>query len=70
MAISKLSDAANSHGKLAYQINEAAQASGLSRSTLYQLIKTGELKSVKAAGRRLVLRNDLEAFLASRRDAA
>ena len=56
--------------KLAFQINEAVRVTGLSRTTLYELIKTGQLKTIKAAGRRLVLKADLEAFLASCRDAA
>lgn len=40
--------------KLAYRISEAVVASGLSRSTLYQLIGSGRLKSVKIGGRRLI----------------
>ena len=56
--------------KLAFRIEEAVRASGLGRTTLYELIKTGQPKTIKAAGRRLVLKADLEAFLASCRDAA
>jgi excisionase family DNA binding protein len=56
------------HGKLAYRIDEAAQASGLGRTTLYELIGSGQLKAFKAAGRRLIMRSDLEAFLASYRE--
>ncbi len=70
MANATFSAETGSQDKLAYQVNEAARASGLSRTTLYELIKTGQLKTIKAAGRRLVLKSDLEAFLASCRDAA
>ena len=37
-----------------YQINEAAVAYRLSRSTIYKLIATGVLRSVKVGGRRLI----------------
>ena len=56
--------------KLAYQIDEAARASGLGKTSLYKLISEGKLKAIKAAGRRLILRDDLEAYLRSCREAA
>ena len=49
--------------KLAYRIDEAVRASGLGRTTIYDEIKAKRLRSVKVAGRRLILRDDLEAFL-------
>jgi excisionase family DNA binding protein len=49
--------------KLAYRIDEAIHVSGLGRTTIYDEIKSQRLKSVKVAGRRLILREDLEAFL-------
>jgi excisionase family DNA binding protein len=49
--------------KLAYRIDEAAVAFGLSRSKIYELIGSGELRSIKAGGRRLILRDDAIAFL-------
>lgn len=55
--------------KLAYRIDEAVAASGLSRSTLYALIGNGTLPSVRVAGRRLILKDDLVAFLTGRADA-
>jgi excisionase family DNA binding protein len=70
MAIADNAGHAGAQEKLAYQVNEAARASGLSRTTLYELIKNGQLKTIKAAGRRLILRSDLQAYLASCRDAA
>ena len=56
--------------KLAYRIDDAAQVSGIGRTSLYQLIATGQLKAIKAAGRRLILRTDLERYLAACREAA
>jgi excisionase family DNA binding protein len=44
---------------LAYSVTEAAQAVGLSRTTLYDLMRSGTLPSRKVAGRRLLLRRDL-----------
>jgi len=52
-----------SHQPLAYRMPSAAMVSGISKARLYELITTGELKSVKRAGRRLIMRDDLEAFL-------
>ena len=49
--------------KLAYQVNEAVRVSGLSRTTLYELMKTGRLKTVLVAGRRLVPAENLKALL-------
>jgi excisionase family DNA binding protein len=52
--------------KIALRVPEASQ--GLSRSKLYELIGERKLPSVKAGGRRLILRSDLEAYLAACRD--
>ena len=48
----------------AYQVNEAAAAYRLSRSTIYKLIAAGTLRSVKVGGRRLIPVEALEALLA------
>jgi excisionase family DNA binding protein len=40
--------------RLVYSIREAEQASGLSRATLYRLIGSGRLTTVKIGARRLV----------------
>lgn len=37
-----------------YDVDEAAEALRLSRSTLYELIRSGRLRSVKSGRRRLV----------------
>jgi excisionase family DNA binding protein len=49
--------------KLAYTIPEAAAASGVGRTMLYELIKRGELPLVKIGARSLIRRQDLEAML-------
>jgi excisionase family DNA binding protein len=47
-------------GKLAYRIDEACHVLGIGRTSLYELVKTGELKLIKIAGRTLVPRSELE----------
>jgi excisionase family DNA binding protein len=49
-----MSKNAQNHWRLVYSIQEAAQATGLSRATLYRLISDGRLKTVKVGARRLV----------------
>jgi excisionase family DNA binding protein len=49
--------------KRALRVNEAAALYGLSRSTIYVLMASGSLRSVKIRGRRLIPRDALEALL-------
>jgi excisionase family DNA binding protein len=51
------------NSKISYSVREAAEASGLGRTTLYELIKAGELRPVKIGTRTLIRRADLEALL-------
>jgi excisionase family DNA binding protein len=51
--------------RLALRIKDAVLVSGLSRSTLYKLLKAGSLSAIKVGGRRLILREDLQALLRS-----
>jgi len=48
----------------AYQVNEAAAAYRLSRSTLYKLMAIGKLRTVKIGGRRLIPVDAIEALIA------
>lgn len=48
----------------AYNVNEAAAAYRLSRSTLYKLMAAGKLRTVKIGGRRLIPVDSIEALLA------
>ncbi len=61
---------ANVHGpiqsrphQLAYSVEEASAAAGISRAETFRLIKSGRLRSLKIGRRRLVMVTDLEAFL-------
>ena len=51
--------------KLALRIKEAVAVSGLSRSTIYKLVSEKKLRAVKVGGRRLIVREDLQALLHS-----
>jgi excisionase family DNA binding protein len=53
-----------------YRVDEAAQALRLSRSLVYQLIRSGQLRTVKAGRRRLVPVEALAEYVATLRDAA
>ncbi len=49
--------------KLAFSIKEASAATSLARSTLYNHIAAKRLKAHRIAGRTIILRESLEAFL-------
>jgi len=49
--------------KITLRVNEATAVSGLSRSTIYELLKAGKLRAVKIGGRRLILRESLQSLL-------
>ena len=50
---------------VAYDVDEAAVALRLSRSALYELIRSGQIRSVKSGRRRLVPVAALTAYLDS-----
>lgn len=50
--------------KLSYTVEEAAKATGLSRSRLYLEIASGALVTWKSGRRRMVTHKALEAFIA------
>ena len=50
----------NIETRIGYSVAEAATLSGLSRATIYRLIRSGTLRSVKLGGRRIVKRQFLE----------
>jgi excisionase family DNA binding protein len=49
----------------AYTIPKASQASGLGRTTLYELIGAGKIEARKAGGRTLVMAASLRDYIAS-----
>ena len=50
--------------RLAYGPEEAAELLGISRELVHDLLRTGQLGSVKAGRRRLIGKHHLEKFLA------
>ncbi|SFS42969.1 helix-turn-helix domain-containing protein [Brevundimonas viscosa] len=63
--------AANDNGfKLAYTPAEAAQATGLGKTTIYELMKNGRLKRVKIGRSTVIPRSSLLALLGEEADAA
>jgi excisionase family DNA binding protein len=51
--------------RLAYSPGEAAELLGISTELIHDLLRTGQLGSVKAGRRRLIGKHHLEAFLSS-----
>lgn len=49
--------------KLVYSVQEAAEQLGVGRTTVFELIRTGKLASIKIGQRRLVTRADVESFV-------
>lgn len=47
----------------ALTIDNAARFSGLSRSRIYELMGAGDLKSFKVGSRRMIMLDDMKAFL-------
>jgi excisionase family DNA binding protein len=56
--------------KLAYSIEEVAEATGLSRSLIYDEMNAGRLGYIKVGRRRIITRKQLEAFLSAAEGAA
>ena len=52
------------------RVEDAARLLNVGRSTVYDLIRSGRLRSIKIGRRRLVPRDALDAFLNELRDAA
>lgn len=49
---------------LAFTVGDAVSYSGLSRSRLYELIRTNELPSFTVGGRRMILRASIDGLFA------
>jgi excisionase family DNA binding protein len=56
-------------GKMAYRVNEACECLGIGRTSLYELVKAGDLKLIKIAGRSLVPRSEIERLISVDRAA-
>ena len=59
-----MADANNAARQLSYTVNQAAAALGIGRTSIYALIRDGELKPVKIRTRTVLLHDDLVAMLA------
>lgn len=49
--------------KLAYSIKEACSATSLGRTTIYDCINSGQIKTVRIGGRTLIPAQSLQAFV-------
>jgi excisionase family DNA binding protein len=49
--------------KLAYTVNAFCRAIGLGRTKIYQLIKQGQIRTVRIGGRRLVPKTEAQRLL-------
>lgn len=52
--------------RIAYGVEESAHLLGVSRGTLFSLIRSGEVRSFTIGSRRLVSRQELERFVVSK----
>ena len=57
-------------GRMMYTMDEAAEELRLGRTALYDLVRSGQLVSIKIGRRRLITREDLVAFIGSLREAS
>lgn len=53
----------HSSDRLAFRIDEACARLGIGRTSLYELVKTGQIKLIKIAGRSLVPASELERLI-------
>ncbi len=49
--------------RMLYPINDAVEVLGIGRSTLYELIATGEIDVVKIGRRTLIVQDELERYV-------
>jgi excisionase family DNA binding protein len=49
--------------KIAYSVREACSATSLGRTTMYNHIKSGRLRTVRVGGRTIILADELKRFL-------
>lgn len=54
--------------RISITASDAVKATGLGKTTMWQLLRSGELPSVKVCGRRLIMVEDLKKFLLKHRE--
>jgi excisionase family DNA binding protein len=65
-----VAEPSNSHAfKLAYTVEEAGRAIGVSRSTVFDMIRVGEVSAKKLRGRTVIARAELQRVVAEAPDA-
>ena len=69
-AVGQAGDGTEGTGQLLYTVREAADLLRIGRSSLYELMATSQLSSITIGSRRLILAEDLMAFIATRRREA
>lgn len=52
--------------RITYTPNEAAMVTGLSRATIYNLLRDGDLRRVKVGASTLIMRKDIVEFMDAR----
>jgi excisionase family DNA binding protein len=55
----------SSDDRLAYSVADVCRLLGVAPATLYRILANGRLRSVRMVGRTLILRSDLNNFLAA-----
>ncbi|GAA4664054.1 helix-turn-helix domain-containing protein [Amycolatopsis dongchuanensis] len=53
--------------KVGYSIEDAMQATGLGRTTIFELLRTGQLESIKVGRRRIIPADAIRAYFAAER---
>lgn len=69
LKVAAMSPTSDTSRRLAFRVDEAADALRISRSSLYILMKTRQLPFAVIAGRRVIRVVDVEAFLETSRAA-
>jgi excisionase family DNA binding protein len=54
--------------RIALRVSDAVAATSIGRTTVYAAIKAGHLRSFRLHGRRLIMKDDLTAWLIAARD--
>jgi len=67
---SQATDADQQPQKLLFRVDEACVALGIGRTSFYQEERAGRLRTIRAAGRKLVYWRDLESYCEDRRAEA
>jgi excisionase family DNA binding protein len=55
--------------RMLYPVPEGAEKLGVGRTTMYELIKAGEIRTVRIRGKQLVSQAELETYVAKLRRA-